>query len=683
MNSRHGINPGPTRMYHRIIGWLIFTLAVAAVQAQSGVPASDVPFDKEHVADANSLKTALAAMKKADALAFRGGVDHAAAMAAYEEAHAINPDNAELNHKMGVCLLNGPEPHKALPYLQRAAELDPYRQRIHFLLGYALQLNARWDEAIAEFQRHGEVIRRMPDPDPTYNRVEKHLAECRSGKTLMANPTLARVTNLGDRVNTGFGEYGALVDGKGNLYFTSKRPGTTGGKVNRVNNTWFEDVYHSRWEADGWSEARPVTQGLNTTHNDATVSLSADGRSMILYRDEKNGGDLYISERIGAGWATPQPLPGQVNSPAQESSAWRSGDGQWLYFVSSREGGLGGSDIYRSPWDKEQGSWGPAENLGPDINTAYDEEGVYAPGDGNTIYYASQGHNSMGGYDLFRSSFANGRWSKPENLGWPINSPGDDQFLVLAADGRTGYFSSVRPGGLGEDDLYQVEMPADVQVQQDVMLVSAGNALPLEDEKHMRLVGFIKGLKMMEAVEATIALLSVDEPDYNMILKPDPATGEFSAEVPAGKQYALHVKADGYLLYSGHVATGEGEQRVEVEMTPAIKGNTGVMRNIFFENSSYRLDSVSVVELRALLAFLEEHPEIRLEVGGHTDSDVGALPNQELSQARAQVVVNWLVRHGVLPDRLEAMGYGATMPVVPNDSPANKARNRRTEIRVL
>lgn len=672
-------------MFSRATLFVFLIISASWLHAQPLDQVRDVPFDKFHITDAAQLKQAMAAIKRADAWALKGGVDHAAAMAAYQEAYAINPDNAELNLKMGICLLNGPNPFTALANLKRASELDPYLPRIHFLLGYALQLNAKWDEAIAEFQRHGEVIRRTPDPDRTYNMVDKHITECNYGKSYMNAPTEAQVTNVGSSINTEGSEYGALLDGKGSMFFTSRRANSTGGKINKVNNSWFEDIYQSRWHANGWSTPEPVPGALNGPRNDATVSMRADGNSMILYRDEKNGGDLYVSERSGDSWSAPVPLPPSVNSSAQESSAWRSGDGHWLYFVSSREGGLGGSDIYRSPWDESSGDWGAAENLGPDINTSYDEEGVFAPGDGSTIYFASQGHTSMGGYDLFKSTCSNGRWSKPENMGWPINSPGDDQFLVLNGDGTSGYFNSVRQGGMGEDDIYRVDLPGQARVQESAMLVSAAGGVPMApDEALVRLIGFIKGLKMMVPVDATIELMSLQEPAFNATFKTDPATGKYTAMVPAGTGYSVRVNADGYLLHSERVEEVEGEVRMDMDMKPITKGSAEIMRNILFEPSSYRLDASSAAELESLAEFLKANPGVRIEVGGHTDTDVGSIPNQELSEARAQVVVNWLVEHGILPDRLEAKGYGPTVPVVPNaKKDEDKALNRRTEIRVL
>lgn len=670
-------------MLCRAFSLVSFFAFAGLIVAQS--TGGDVPFDKDHIPDGAQLKKALAAIKKGDALADKGGLDLPEAMASYEEALRINADNAELNLKLGVGILNGPHPHTALATIQRAKALNPSLPRIHFLMGYALQLNAKWDEAIEEYTRHGQIIRLTPDPDRTYNMVDKHIAECRNGKVYMASPVRATVMNVGNTVNTAGSEYGALLDPKGQLYFTARRIGTTGGKVNKVNNNWFEDIYGSRWEANGWSVAQPLPEPLNSSRNDASVSLSADGKQMTLYRDEKNGGDLFVSERSGNGWTAPVPLSASVNSSAQESSAWRTADKKWLYFVSSREGGLGGSDIYRSPWDESTGDWGTAENLGPDINTMYDEDGVFLPADGNTLYFASQGHTSIGGYDLFKSELRNGRWSKPENLGWPINSPGDDQFLVLSADGATGYFNSVRPGGVGGDDIYRVEFQVEGrQVDQTAMLVSAGLGVPMsEDEQKLRLIGFIKGLKMMEPINATVELMTLEDPIFKASFTTDPKTGEFTAEIPAGKNYAMHVSADGYLIHSEHVESAQGQVRMDMDLKALEPGNSEVMRNIFFEVNSYKLDPSSTAELENLAAFLNGTPKLRIEIGGHTDSVVGPIPNQQLSEARAYVVLNWLVAHGIARDRLEAKGYGDSQPLGPNTEDGGKALNRRTAIRVL
>lgn len=621
---------------------LLFLLGSAAL-AQTGPQPTDNTFDKDPVPDQRQLRTALRAMERGDALAAKGGVDRAAVMEAYRQAYAINPDHAALNLKMGVCLLNGPAPHNALPLLQHAAELDPGLPRVHFLLGCALQLHARWDEAIAQFQLHDSIIRRTPDADRTFLQADKHIRECQAGKALMAAPVQATVTGLGPGINTEGNEYGALLDGNGSMYFTRRSTQGMPGKVRRKDNKGHEDIYRSRWTANGWATPEPVPGGLDMARNEDFTDSVAHG-----------------------------------------SSTWRTDHGRWTYFTSDRPGGMGGSDIYRAAWNPATGAWGPAENLGPVINTPYDEEGVFATGDGSTIHFASRGHNTMGGFDLFTSSYGLGKWTTPENLGWPINSPGDEGALMISADGRTGYFNSMRAGGLGGEDLYRAELPADTHTGVGAMLASAGGGAPLpEDEQRMELIGFIKGLKMMEPVPAVIEVTSLRDPDFQAAFHVDPATGRFVGEVPSGQPYALHVKADGYLLHTEHVHATPGARELNVALKPAVAGSSEVLRNVFFDHDTCALDSVSMVELTSVAEYLKANPGLRVEIGGHTDSDVGPIPNQALSMARAQAVVDWLTTHGIAAERLQAKGYGEANPIAPNDTRANKALNRRTEIRVL
>ncbi len=400
-------------------------------------------------------------IKQADRSAQAGAVQFVHAETLYEEALKLDTGNAELQMKMGLCQLNGPYRHKALAYFQKAQELAPDMPRIHFLTGYAHQLNAQWDEAIACYERHKRTVANgMPDPDPRYNMADKHLAECRNGRTLMAAPVGAELKNLGPQVNSDASDYGALVtaDG-GTLLFTTRRKPAAEAKVNKATGEYYEEVYISRSGDGGWSGSAPAPAPINTPGNDASVGLHTSDGTLILYRDVKGTGDLYTCTQQGGQWSEPQGFGPEVNSPAHETSAWISADRQWLYFVSDRpDDSVGGQDIYRSRWDATTSTWGAAENLGPDVNSIHDEEGVFLHPDGQTLYFSSRGHTSMGGYDIFRTRFVDGRWTKPENLGWPINSPDDDLYFVLDPDGRTGYFSSIRPGGAGDDDIYQVSL---------------------------------------------------------------------------------------------------------------------------------------------------------------------------------------------------------------------------------
>ena len=399
-------------------------------------------------------------IKKADKAAMNGMVDHVHAETLYEEALVIAPENAELNLKMGLCQINGPFRHEALPYLLKARDQGMVYPPLHYLIGYAHQLNGEWADAIASYEKHAKSYVPEPHSDPLYMSANKRIAECRHGERLCATPREWTVQNAGERINSMFADYGLLPSADGRtIWFTSRRSGPA-AKVNRTTREFFEDIYVAQLGEKGWSTPVALPAPVNSSGNDATVGLTADGSSLLIYRDEKGKGDILQSDRNASGWDAPFMLGPSVNTEHHEGSAWITADGQWIYFTSDNaDETIGGQDIFRSRWDASTGTWNLPENIGPDVNTSQDEEGVFLTPDGQTLYFSSKGHDTMGGYDIFRSSFVDGRWTKPENMGSPINSPDDDLFFVLSADGTIGWFSSVRPGGLGDDDIYSVSFP--------------------------------------------------------------------------------------------------------------------------------------------------------------------------------------------------------------------------------
>lgn len=649
---------------------------------------TNMPFDKDHFSDGEGLKVALVALKKGDAFFQGGGTHFNQALEEYEKAHSFNPDNAELNLKMGLCHLNGRYHHRSLPSFQAAYELDNRIPRMHFLLGMGYHLNARWDEAITEYRLHRTALNRVPDPEPLYNTADRRIVECQNGKSLQARPVNGQVSNMGPAINSEVADYGVLMFPDGSrMTFTSRRSNSTGGKINKATNEYFEDIYAAAWNGSGWSEPMPLAAPVNTEINDASVGLYNDGRTMIIYRDDHGTGDLFESTRHGDTWSEPKSLGEAVNSAANETSAWLSADGKQLYFVSDRDGGLGGQDIWISRWDATANAWGEAENPGPVVNTIEDEDGVFLHPDGQTLYFSSKGHTCMGGFDVFKSSLADGRWNKPVNLGWPVNSPDDDLFFVLSANGTTGHFSSVRPNGLGEDDLYRVDFLPETKREETAAMNGSGKPENSNGSNTVALRGKVMDLKMLAGMEASIDLLDLSDGRVVLSFTSDPKTGEFMAVVPGGREYAMHVQANGYLLHSENIKVGSDGETMELNMNISLQsmesGTHEVMRNIFFERDQAALNPSSLGELGQLLTLLRDNPALRLEIGGHTDSDGSEGHNEELSTTRANSVVDHLVNNGIPADRLEAKGYGASTPLVPNDSDENKARNRRTEMRVL
>ena len=340
-----------------------------------------------------------------------------------------------------------------------------------------------------------------------------------------------------------------------------------------------------------------------------------------------------------------------------------------------------------SRWDGDANVWGEAENMGPSINTVEDEDGVFIHPDGTTLYFSSKGHTCMGGYDVFKSSFSDGKWSAAANLGWPVNSPDDDLFFVLTANGTTGYFSSVRPNGLGEDDLYRVDFLPEANAEETASMFGGGSMALKEGMKTVLLKGKIMDYKALAALEATIELMDLSDARLVATFTSDPSTGEYLVAVPGGRQYAMIVRAGGYLLHSENIAMPQEASALEmnlvIKMQPIEVDHKEVMRNIFFERDKAGLDPASLAEMGHLLNMLRENPSLRLEIGGYTDSDGKDDHNDQLSTERAYAVVSHLVNNGIPSDRLVAVGYGSANPLLPNDSDENKAKNRRTEIRVL
>lgn len=667
-----------------------------------GAAAQNVAFDKRNFGDQDGFKAATAALKKGEDAFQQGPQAYPEAIAYYLKANAFNPNNAELNFKLGACYINSTQRTEALPYVQKALDLDPnVHPRVHYLLGMALHLNAEWDNAIKQYRLHEKSAQGGFDAADLFTDIPKLIAECQNGKRLMADPVDVVISNLGKGLNSEYSEQGPVINADGSrLMYTSKRPGTTGGSREKSTGAYFEDIYLSKRSNRAWSDAVNVGEPINSNINDAAVGLSNDGSRLIIYRGDKKSGDLYEARRVGEKWSEPERLNKHINSAFHEPSASYSFDNKWLYFVSDRtEGAYGGMDIFRSQWDEDKRDWGSAENLGPEINSPYDEEGIFVHPDGKTIYFSSKGHESMGGYDVFSSQWNGIAWSKPKNLGYPLNTPDDDLYYVCSASGRTGYFSSVRPGGFGQDDIYHVHFRTErkpmLNAHFDLLAGLSTSAsdpmieprIEMDDSDLALLHGWIKNLKELAGMEAYIEVMDLEDGSLVARFLSDPETGEYLVSLPAGKDYGINIRADGFLFHSENVNIPTGSGYMEFEKDIALKeievGNNVVLRNIFFDMDQYRVKRRSQSELDNLATLLKENPTIVLEISGHTDNTGGEAHNQQLSEERANAVVLYLTQLGVAAERLVAKGYGPSTPIASNDTEEGRALNRRTEFKVI
>jgi len=670
----------------------------------NGLFAQNVEFTKENFKEnKDGLKTAKDNIEKGDAFFNQGSIYFKQAIDPYLEANKFNPNNALLNYKLGQCYLSSNFKNKALPHLEKAQQLnptiDPY---LNYFLGKAYHLDMQWDKAIKEFsvfQKNLNADQNNPDLAMTV----KFIQECYVGKELSQKPIRVFIDNLGKEVNSQYTDYGPVVSADESvLLFTSRRPNTVGGRIDPGINEYFEDIYISYKMPDGkWSTAMNMGEDVNTDDHDANSGLSADGTKFLIYIG-KNNGDLYESELKGDKWSKPIGMNKNINTDKfHESSACYSPDGNAVYFVSDKPGGLGDRDIYISYKD-DKGKWGEATNLGPVINTKYGEEGVFIHPDGKTLYFSSQGHKGIGGYDIYKSVYdaSTKTWSTPQNIGYPVNTPDDDVFFVVSASGKRGYYTSFNSNGFGEKDLYMItflgeEKPM-VQYNEDNLLASQAAPVketivaPTVEIKEAQLTilkGVITDALTQKPLEATIEIIDNQMNQVIATFLSNSSTGKYLVSLPAGKNYGIAVKKEGYLFHSENfdIPNTAAFQEVtkDVELKNIAVGSKIILKNIFFDFDKATLRPESTNELQRLTKLLNDVPTLKIEISGHTDSKGANDYNLKLSDNRAKAVVDYLVKAGIAANRLTSKGYGEEQPISTNETEEGRQLNRRTEFKII
>ncbi|MBS1653180.1 MAG: OmpA family protein [Bacteroidetes bacterium] len=617
-------------------------------------------------------------------------------------AYNFNPKNARLNYMLGICyFIIDPGNKTMLKIFSEAFSIDPkVEDDVEFYYAWALHLNSQWDDAITHYKAH---LSKLQGKKAAFDidDINKKIQECENGKKFSATPERVFVDNLGPNINSSYPDYGpAITADEETIMFTSRRDNTTGGKKDEGDNKYFEDIYTSTKINGKWQPAKQISKNINTETHDAVAGLSPDGGKMYVYRDmAKDGGDLYETTLFGADWEVPVKLNKNINTKYHENTVSLSYDGRQLYFVSNKESGLGNGDIYMCELDVK-GNWGPSKNLGAVINTKYAEDGVYMHPDGKTMYFSSKGHNSMGGYDIFKSIFENGKWSEPVNLGYPINGPDDDVYFVVAGSGNRGYFASAKKDGYGDQDIYKItflgpEKQPLLSTQDQLLAVIANpisnlkveNAVEVKMAKVTILKGIITDAKNNQPLEASIELIDNEKNQTLATFKSNSNTGKYLVTLPSGKNYGIAVKRDGYLFHSENFNLPEGADFQEYNKDVALKkieiGSTIILKNIFFDFDKATIRPESANELERLIKLLNDNPTIKIELSSHTDSKGSDEYNLKLSDSRSKSVVDYLITKGINATRLVAKGYGETKPIDTNDTDEGRQNNRRTEFKIL
>jgi outer membrane protein OmpA-like peptidoglycan-associated protein/tetratricopeptide (TPR) repeat protein len=629
----------------------------------------------------------------------------------YQKAQKFNPDNAELNYKIGTCILYTLHNERSLSYFKKAYKLDAQvADDIHYYLGRANHYNEYWDKAIASYTTYKSQIPTLKSIKPYEKEgklkdVTKKIEECKNGLKFSAKPINVVIQNVGKPINTEYPEYGVVISADESImYFTSRRPGSTGFESSYKEGheaNYPEDIYVSTHNEDGtWSIPKQLDHPINGFKHDATVALSPDAQTLLVYKADAHQGGIYHCDLDGDTWGHPMKLK-HIDTDAHESSACYSPDQQTLFFVSNTtKDSKGGKDIYYSTWDKTNEEWSEPRNIGASINTEYDEEAVFMHADGKTLYFSSQGHSSMGGHDVFRTVFIDSVWTTPVNLGFPVNGSEDDVFLVMAANAHHAYYATHHPDSYGDKDIYKIVfLGAEkdlVSTLQDPLLAGIGKPVsmhipdpsaPLLTSETTILKGVIKDKSTNLAVSARIEITNNKTHEIVAVYKSNSKTGKYLVTLPSGSNYGITVIAEDYLFHSENVDIPDyatySEVFKEIDLSKIDIGASIVLKNIFFDSRVAVIKKESVPELARLVALMKENPTLKIEISGHTDN-IGSLEyNQKLSDDRAKSVVNYLVGEGIDTSRLISVGYGFAKPIASNSTSQGRQLNRRTEFKIV
>ncbi len=538
----------------------------------------------------------------------------------YDRGHK---DNANVNYRIGICYLNIPgEKEKAIPYLEQAlTDITPrYREGLfretrapydaYLYLGNAYRINNELDKACSAYRKY---IQLLDDPGSEETRyAEKQITCCRNARKEMSQPLYLWKKNAGPAINTKFSEFHPVLSHDENImvYMSSLR--------------FYDAVQYSVREKGQWTDPINITPQIQSDGNQYVSCLSPEGKFLLLSKEDQFDSDIYYSTYEKGRWSVSKPLGKEVNSRFWESHASLSPDGKTLYFASNRRGGIGEMDIYMSR-KNTNGKWGEPLNLGGNINTELNEDHPFLSPDGNFLFFVSQGHYNIGGYDIFRSEKKpDGSWSEPVNLGYPLNTTGDDLFYFPAGAKNEAYLALFEDNNYGKQDIYKI-LAFDSEQACNKARESAEKPEVIEDE-------------IEEIIEE-----AVEEAEQ---IEEEPAE-----EIP--------------------------------EREPVI------IRPVFFGFDQFSLGPRTKEKLDDLAGIMEDHPEMVLAIRGHTDTKGPDAYNMQLSVKRAESVRNYLLGKGLSEKRLHVKGLGETKHIAINsnpdgtDNPHGRKLNRRVEFRVL
>ncbi|NLA24834.1 MAG: OmpA family protein, partial [Bacteroidales bacterium] len=573
-----------------------------------------------------------------------------------QKAIALDENFLEAYVLLSEIYMSRAQMDEALECLDKVVSIDAY-----FDISYFLRI-AEYKYRAGQYQEAKENIDFYLDQPnlPNYDMRKAEYLQERIDFAIYAyaNPVPFEPINLGAGVNTNFDEYWpSLTADEEILVFTRLIPANDyqyGG------GNYQEDIFVSHKKDGEYMHAYKMPGMINTELNEGAQCIAQNGKIMILTACNRSDGygscDLYISRITPQGWSEPKNMGSLVNKSSWDSNPSLSADARTLYFASNREGGIGRMDIWKVDLDENGFPISEAVNLGRPINTEMNESSPFIHPDDKTLYFASDGHIGLGDYDLFLSrKDEKGNWTKPQNLGYPINTHGEERSLIVNAKGDLAMFASAREQGKGLD-IYK---------------------FPLHEEAKPVTVNYVKGyvydVETKLRLGAVCELIDLETEDLVAKEISDNNTGEYLVCLPIDRDYAFNVDKQGYMFYSENFSLSNLEEPTEpyvmnIPLKPLKAGVTVVLKNIFFDFNKYDLKAESYAELNKVVDFMNKNPKISIEIGGHTDNVGSKAFNQTLSTNRAKAVLDYLVNKGIDKSRLTFKGYDFAQPISDNDT---------------
>ena len=669
---------------------------------------------KEFKTEKPALKEAWKHVKKGDSFYSDGGVWYSDALNEYQQAYTYNSSNAELNYLIGVSCLFSDKRDEASEFFTNAYKLkNDIANDILFLTGKALMYSGNYNTAIEKFKGYLSSAQKKSKEKITLSK--KYIEECTAALIVTKDTSRIEINNIGGNINSVADEYAEILTSDGNKMIFGSRRALSAKAKNYYKDTKFdENIFSADYVSGAWGVAMLFDNNLFTKFCETPLFINNKGNQLYIYAGYEGDGDIMISESRRGKWKKPEPVKFKVNSKSPETSFTISGKGDEIVFVRDRgKKGLGGKDIYMMKSINKR-RWSKPVNLGPSVNSQYDEESLKFSAGGDTLWFSSKGHNTIGGFDIFYSTrSAKGAWNKAVNAGYPLNTPWDELFFNPSpTDDSSFFFVSNRSGGFGGLDIYKgrylppppkpvvipepvVPPKPDTVIIRDTVVVikEIQRAVPpvvqpeTPKELILYLIGKITDSETKEPVLARIEVIDLSTDQVITTTASSDIDGAFRIRLPAKKMYMVNLRATGFLSDMKRVSIPDSYKdefyTLDVPLTKVKVGKKIVLNNILFELGKAVLTAGSYAELDKLLGAIQDNPKMKIEISGHTDNTGSAVVNAKLSTDRARAVVDYLVQKGIDSERLSYKGYGSEQPIGDNATAAGRTKNRRVEFKII